>query len=44
MTRLDELVAVAGGVQVVLVPVRRYPARTDQPAAGSDEDEQGSGS
>ncbi len=44
MTRLDELVSVAGGVRVVLVPVRRYPARTDQPAttSGSGEDEQGS--
>lgn len=31
MTRLDELVSVAGGVAVVLVPVRRYPTRTDRP-------------
>ncbi len=37
MTRLDELVSVAGGVAVVLVPVRRYPTRTDQPADSSDD-------
>ncbi len=43
MTRLDELVSVAGGVRVVLVPVRRYPTRTDQPATagGDDTGEQG---
>ncbi len=37
MTRLDELVSIAGGVSVVLVPVRRYPTRTDRPAVGSDD-------
>lgn len=37
MTRLDELVAVAGGVRVVLVPVRRLPTRTDTPVATDDE-------
>ncbi len=36
MTRLDELVQVAGGVAVVLVPVRRLPTRTDQPATDDE--------